>query len=334
MKENFGVIVPEIKPGDFIAGSFSDIPYSQRCTDWSPYLPTHETQFSNRDDWMDCVSESYHNAIETQMMWMLKTNQFTKEQIDEMKALNYFDDNGVPNFSDRYLAKMSGTTRSGNSVNTVAEAAKKYGLIGEKDWGETLDMDWNAYYAEIPQNIKDKAKRIFDFINIGNKTDSKGNPIERTGGYEWVVTDSNNSVANYKTINQALKREVLHAPIQITVPICPSYHKRETVSPVASCPINQTAHAMLFYKFKDLSGRLIRLIFDSYPPFRIELENNYPLPYCLKIIASPVKVKHTITTDGGQISTAETPAFWERFKDWLRKFGVTFVEKVGGLFRK
>lgn len=328
--ENHGVLIPKIKSSDYVSGWFSKISYEERCSDWGKYLPTRENQFSSVADFQSCVSESFNSAIETQMIWMIKTGKFTTEQLDEMKELHYFDDNGQPNFSDRFLAKMSGTTRYGNSQNKVADTAKEYGLIGEKDWGETPNISFDEFYSEIPVHIKQKAKRIFDYINIGNKADSKGVEVERKGGYEWVVAEDSPK-ERYRIVNQILEKELLHAPIQVTVPLCPSYKLRQNGEVVGTCALINPAHALLLYGMKDDDGKLNRLIFDSYPPYNIVLENTYPLPYGLKIVATAVERKElrTITTDNGVVHTSETPSFWARFKSWLDKWGVGYKEKVG-----
>lgn len=316
IKENRGVVLPVIIDDYTVASSH--IPYEVRCEDWTPYLPSTENQFSTRDDWMDCVSESYNNAVETQMNKMKKDGKFTATQLAEMEELNYFDENALFNFSDRFLAKMSGTTRSGNSQNAVAECARKNGLIGEKDWGEAHNnMTWDEYYAEIPQAIKDKAKKIFDYILLG---------------YEWSVVDQN-PVANYAAINKVLKEQVKHAPIQVTMPICPSYHQRQDGGAITTCSLIQPAHALMLYKIKDVDGYMNRLIFDSYPPYSIVFQNNYPIPYGLKIVCSPARETRTITTPTGQIHTNETSAFWERMRFWLKKWNIPFVDKVGGWFK-
>lgn len=64
----------------------------------------------------------------------------------------------IENFSDRFLAKMSVTLPTGNSVQKVAETLRKNGTVKETDWPYTPDMNtWEEYYSDIPQNIKTMA---------------------------------------------------------------------------------------------------------------------------------------------------------------------------------
>jgi len=71
------------------------------------------------------------------------------------------------NRSDRFLNKISGTTKRGNSLSNVLECRRQYGFVREEDW--TWDRDkfrWYDYYAPLPPEVKDKAlinNKIYDF---------------------------------------------------------------------------------------------------------------------------------------------------------------------------
>jgi hypothetical protein len=84
---------------------------------------------------MACVIYSYLNCLET--LYLFKT--------------------GIRrNFSDRFLAKMSGTTIYGNYLDNVADTARHYGLVDENRWADVAG-GWDDYYKEIPQEIKNEA---------------------------------------------------------------------------------------------------------------------------------------------------------------------------------
>ncbi len=318
---NSGVRQPTLGD-DYVVGIFSKVKYENRCDDFTPYYKLKEVQTTSRIDLQSCVSGTATRDQEAQFEWARATGKFTKRQLDEQKALNYFDDNGNYDFSVRYLAKMSGTTSTGNTQNAVAECLRKNGLIGEKDWPFLPNASWNEYYSEIPQALKDKAKKFFNYASIA---------------YEWVVTDNNPS-ANYKAINQTFAREVKHAPIQITVPICPSYAMRSSGKPIGTCYLLQPQHAVSLIKMTlDGVGAYIRHIWDSYPPFTFKMSNNYPIPYGMKIVMTPVidtkPYENTISTPTGEIHTIETPDFWARLKSFLTQWGIKFSESVGSIIR-
>lgn len=143
------------------------IPYEARLVtgDWRPYAPTLEKQKDPLET-MACVSFSCLNAIETQYKFF-----------------------GVDvNFSDRFLAKMSGTTQQGNWLDKVADTARNVGLVLETEYpNQPKAKVWNDYYSEVPQSVKDKA-------------------VKQTILYEGVTINPTNLAYHLK-----------HSPIQIVV---------------------------------------------------------------------------------------------------------------------
>jgi len=112
MTKNFGVLLGE-KIGDYHADfAGGALPFVSNVSDgaWKPWLPDGERQSSDNGDSMSCVTFGEINGIETQ----------EKKQT------------GVqPNYSDRWIAKMSNTTPEGNYLTVVADTIRKYGLVLE-----------------------------------------------------------------------------------------------------------------------------------------------------------------------------------------------------------
>ncbi len=169
MTENRGAIEGR-RDTDYVAG---ELPYEVRnpSGDWTDYLPSGERQRLFNVDTMACVSFSLLNCVETQIKFL------TGQEL---------------NYSDRFLAKMSGTTIDGNYLWKVADSARKDGLVFQAAWPTPENYTWDTYYAEIPQHIKDMGKRFLEFWDIN---------------YEWIPTT---------------KEEFLHhlkqAPLQIVKP--------------------------------------------------------------------------------------------------------------------
>jgi len=140
---------------------------------WMNYLPTPEYQKKYNLDVLACVSFSCLNCIET-----LYKRKFNEER----------------NFSDRFLAKISGTTDHGNSLWKVADTLRHKGEVDEQDWAWwTPEIDtWEEYYASIPAEIVLKALLFLNNFEIN---------------YEWV------DVNDKEKIKTALK----YAPLQATV---------------------------------------------------------------------------------------------------------------------
>lgn len=127
----------ETRPAEFLTGI---IPYRVvlQTGDWRPFVPAGEPQFSQVSDSMSCVSYSNNNLCEI-----------------SLKQQGY--DLSPTGFSDRALAKLSGTTKKGNTFAAVADSTYRNGRILEAEWPVPQNFTWDSFYADIPQNIKDKA---------------------------------------------------------------------------------------------------------------------------------------------------------------------------------
>ena len=147
---------------------------------WLDYLPAvYELQRNNKFDSYGCVSFSHNNAIE-----ILHKRVYCFE-ID---------------WDDRDLVVGSGTQpNQGNGIKTVAEWARKNGLI--KDLGDIpTTMSQEEYYSWIrSQKEKDEAVSFLDSNELG---------------YEWLPTcNFGRSYASNETLMEAL----LYSPIQASV---------------------------------------------------------------------------------------------------------------------
>ncbi len=165
-KVNTGVIEGSGTKSLYIAGT---IPYEVRLQsgDWRPYLVKEEHQYSNNTDTMGCVSFSCNNDLEIQ------TKFLTGQEV---------------NYSDRFLAKMSGTTPDGNWLDKVADTARNVGLVKESEWPAPANYTWSQYYASIPQEVINKA-------------------VKPDIAYEVIGADKTSLLYHLK-----------QAPIQITIP--------------------------------------------------------------------------------------------------------------------
>ena len=108
------------------------------------------------------------------------------------ETLYYFFTGTRRNFSDRFTAKMSNTTPQGNYLYAVADSIRKDGLANEVDWPVPPTVTWDEYYKEIPQDVKDKAKKFLD---------------------TWAI--------NYEFIDvtrESLLKHIKQSPIQVVIP--------------------------------------------------------------------------------------------------------------------
>lgn len=174
--DNTGIILGN-KETDYFVGANSPIEYKERLRDgnWTPYAFDTEPQSSNRGDSMACVSHSALNIIQAQEFYI------TGRKV---------------NYSKRWIAKMSGTTRQGNYLNTVADTIRKYGLVLEEDYPTPESFTWDDYHADIPKDLKDRLEQ-------------KGKEWLKRWKVEYEFLQLGD--ANFD-------RHLKHAPIQVVIP--------------------------------------------------------------------------------------------------------------------
>jgi len=158
---NNGFIYEPIADEDWVLG---DASFGREVVipsgDWTPYLPTGEEQQLAGMETMSCVSQSACKNIEMIMDWMIDSNKISIKNLKWLKDNGYIDGQGHPNFSGRFVAKMSGTTANGNSLKNVAETIRKIGLVPESVWPFVAGMTWAEYY-KYPSSEAIKLGREF-----------------------------------------------------------------------------------------------------------------------------------------------------------------------------
>lgn len=134
---NHGVKLGQ-RPEDYQAGGFSFVSYEVRneSGDWRPYLPTAEIQYGKEDS-LSCISFSACNAIEIQYKFITG------------KEANY---------SDRWIAKMSGTDHNGNWMYKVGDAVRKFGMVKEESYPAPPNYTFDQYHANIPEPLLSQLK--------------------------------------------------------------------------------------------------------------------------------------------------------------------------------
>lgn len=170
--KNRGVILGQSSLRTYLGGS---IPYEVRVEDgnWTPWLPRGEKQ-AGKDDWFDCVSRSLTNSVEIQ------EKRFTGIEV---------------NYSDRFLAKRSETTRQGNYLDKVAETARKDGLVFQELYPDT-EGTWEEQYSDLDPS------QLSSLLFEGSKWHLK-----------WEI--------KYEVIpvtKDSLQYHLKHAPLQLVIP--------------------------------------------------------------------------------------------------------------------
>lgn len=275
--QNTGVLVMAPRPSDFKAGGESGISFETRLQDgnWNVHRPFVEKQKFGIWETNACVTFSDLNCIETQIRWMLANNKIPPDHLKMLQEAGYLQDygNGLEvNLSDRFTAKMSGTTKDGNTLQAVVDSVRNDGAAAQGSWDYTQDQGttfktwdtfWADFYVTPTPDVIAKAKLFLQVFDIA---------------YEWVYIINSplfpNSPLSY------IKKHLQHAPIQVLTAVGSDWN---TGNPLAACGC-QVAHATMVYNVDDLNQFQIM---DHYAPFQKTFSSNYCIPYALKIVVTP-----------------------------------------------
>jgi len=167
--QNLGVILGQ-RNTDYLGGT---LPYKvlNESGDWTSWLPLEEWQRVDNVDLQACVTFSALNVIET---------------------LYFFHTGKHQNFSDRFTARMSGTTSQGNWLWKVGDSIRKDGLVDEELWPVPQGLTWDTYYATPQIEVINKAKKFLDDWQVN---------------YEWI-----------DFTRESLLYHIKQAPIQVVFP--------------------------------------------------------------------------------------------------------------------
>lgn len=186
--------------------------------DWRQYFSAGVRQHGVYFDTMACVSFSAVRIQEAIFNAKIRLGLISAENLQWLKDKGYIDEKGEVNFSERYIAKLSKTTKQGNSGWAVNEAIKEFGLIPNFLWPfadtqRTPVYVWENFYAEIPAELialgKEFIKRFsfkYELISTSPSEMKRGlkhSPIQ-VYVYAWDKPVNGVHLKVNKTINHAI----------------------------------------------------------------------------------------------------------------------------------
>lgn len=271
--QNTGVRIDPIRPTDFtVAGESAAVrTVLSENGQYDFKLPTDETQKRFGFDAMACVSFSALNNLEIIFNTLITLGLISADGLKFLRDEGYIDQTGQVNFSDRFTAKMSGTTKNGNSLPAVGDSIRKlHGLVPEKDWAwpseissvNTDEANWNIFYQDVPQAVIDKGLRFLKKFSIQ---------------YEWVVLAGATPDAR-----AAIKSVLKYGPVQIAAAVCWPWNTDQVIN---ACGCG-TQHATTIVGFKE-SGEWKD--YDHYFPYLKTLAADYCLPYAMQYHVSEIQ---------------------------------------------
>lgn len=171
------------RPTDWVAGEIGALSFEERLPsgDWRPYLVKKEYQ-KGREDSMSCVSFSACTAIEMQEKFLTGIER---------------------NYSDRWIAKMSGTTVDGNWLWKVGDTIRNLGMVAETSYPAPSNFTFAQYHADIPE------PKLSELKAEGQIWKAK-----------WDVKTEfiNTSIGLWTSVKEDLTKHLKHAPLQIVIP--------------------------------------------------------------------------------------------------------------------
>jgi len=323
--KNTGVLIRPPKSSAWIAGGESGIVPAvlEESGQFDVYLPDEEAQAQFTPfvfDTRACVTFSGLNDIET-LLNRLRAKTLLPATHDKFLLDSGIvnKQSGKVNLSDRFTAKMSGTTFDGNYLEAVGDSIRHDGVVSELDYPfptftpeENMDgaKKWARYYQEIPTDIKDKARKFLDYFQVN---------------YEWVALGTSNPAK--------LREELKKGPIQIAAAICSPWNSNDGMPPIAACGCG-TEHATMIYGYR--TDDLAFKDFDHYKSFRKLLAADYCIQWgmryvlTVKDLTQPAPFKYTfkINLRFGAGATAEVKNLQRALQTLKRADGTPYM-KIG-----
>jgi len=231
LKVNYGLVPEELSDKDYIMGASDD------KINWQ------KLKRADNPDWLEEAEQMIHEVQKNRFFDSMGCTGYALNNIEEMLEIK----KGYEriNRSDRFLNKMSGTTRRGNSMSNVLETRRNKGFVAEEDWPwDRQKFNWNDYYAAIPPSVTQKALH---------------NNKKYTFGYDGVW-------ATRSMLNEALKYSPLYVALYAW------YRKGMLYYSVAN-----PNHASV------IISRNQFINYDSYNPHIKYLSDDFKVYYCKRI---------------------------------------------------
>lgn len=264
---------------DWVFGALSkdciaDIPESDRDL----YLPEGERQNIGEEK-MDCATRGPINILETKFSWLYANHLIKEENRKWLRERGYVNAKGKIEFSDRFIAVLSGTDPAlgGNSLKAPIDAIHTYGLIPKSMLPQ----------CESQAEYYDKSKITPLMMSLGEESKSRF-PIN----YE-IVYDIH--------FKELLKDDMIDVAGHAWVPPVDGEYKRVENPPNHCFIIYKTPAYYAFDNYIDVAdGDYVKKLAPDYDM----------LDYGYRLIVSEAPQAIVEKPQG---------VFWKRVLQWLRK---------------
>lgn len=263
--QNTGVIVAD-NPLQWKAGAETGTAFRAVLPDgdWRPFMSNGERQTAvvsgrNLLETNACMTFAALDSLEGFMNRDMASGAMPERHRDFLQQNGFLGPDGKLNYSDRFTAKMSGTTHDGNSFDGVYGSIRNHGLIPEAAWAfpveriaqlSTEPQRWAEYYAEIPQALKDQAKNWLKYFQV------------------------NYDLVRYPSSTGNIAPWLQYSPLHILTGVCPPWNTAETIK-ACSLPVQHGTAMTHVGATQD--------ILDHYVPFEKHFALDYPIPYAVRV---------------------------------------------------
>ena len=107
-------------------------------------------------DWSDEANKMINEEQKGRYFDSMGCTGYGLMNVLEMLAINKWGETW--NLSDRFINKMSGVSRRGNTMKRVLETVRKNGVVNEEDWSWDDTFNWNEYYKNVPEDVQAKGR--------------------------------------------------------------------------------------------------------------------------------------------------------------------------------
>jgi len=207
MKKNRGLDLEreeqELQGDEWVFGATSpDCIYAVPIDERKDYLPLGERQVG-RQDWMDCVTRGVINILEVKFTYSLRKGLIKPKNALWLRQNGYVvvrDGKEYVEFSDRFIAIKSGTTRDGNSMKNPPDAVRKFGLIPRGMLSPNKKMKWADYHNanDITREMEALGQEFikrwalnYEQVALSNLQTLIKRDCANLAGFAWPEPDNN-----------------------------------------------------------------------------------------------------------------------------------------------
>lgn len=218
---------------------------------WFPYMSLpYETQYTNFDQ-KNCVTKSGMHSVEAILNYFYKNRLFPNQGMyDLIEKGGFLNAQGYIDLSERFTAKMAGTTQAGLAMDKFWESINRDGIVPKSAYSDPTITTWEEYYRPVPQAVIEAGKRAAQIFQ-----------------WNWKVIKNNEWNA---PVIADLKNALYHSPLHFASEL--GTHDFDGIDRPTGKQVY--AHARTIFRVDDFIETLDQY---PYPDFLHKLSLDFPM---------------------------------------------------------